>query len=248
MKDGSFQPGAARFQTTSWSLVLQTGKPGAEPERRAALEMLCQRYWYPLYFFIRRKGYPHSDAQDLVQSFFEQMLAAEVFEKAEASRGRFRTFLLTCLDRHLQQAVRKASTQRRGGGIIHLPLETGEMEKRYEAEPVALEMSIEKWFDRQWAQEVIRTVMQRLQEEFDAANKGRLFAALQPFLVQDRGETSYHEVAMRLGIGVNAVRTAIHRFRQRYARVFREEIAATVERPEEVDEEIRELLTALEPH
>lgn len=241
--DPPTQPAHA-FRTTHWSMIL-TLREGSDEERRAALETLARQYWYPLYFFIRRKGRSHEDAQDLAQGFFETMLARDSFEVADAARGRFRTFLLTCLDHYLKNEWRNARAQRRGGGCTVISLDDDDVRNRYENEPESPDLPADKAFDRKWAETVIASVLARMERDFSEAGKGEQFEAFKPFLVDEKGAVSYEAVAERLGMGVSATRTAIHRFRQRYARCFREVISDTVESPDDVEAEMRDLFAAL---
>lgn len=218
---------------------------GSEDDRRAALEALCQQYWYPLYAFIRRKGKSHEDAQDLAQGFFERMLARDSFKVADEDRGRFRNFLLKSLDRYIQNQWRHDQAQCRGGGITVIRLDAEDARERFAQEPEAADLPADKAYDKLWAETVISKVMERLEREFRAAQKIDQFEAFKPFLVDEKGTVPYSEVAANLGMGVNTVRTAIHRFRHRYARCFRDEIAETVENEEDVENEIMELLAAL---
>src|SRR6478735_8393180 len=94
---------APLFTTTHWSVVLAAGheKSGAT---REALENLCRIYWYPLYVFVRRQGHGSQDAQDLTQDFFGHLIGNERLAAARPEKGRFRSFLLTCLKHFLADA------------------------------------------------------------------------------------------------------------------------------------------------
>src|SRR5262245_29808107 len=107
--------GGSIFRTTHWSVVLAAGRTD-EPDSHAALERLCEIYWYPLYCCVRRKGYSPEDAQDLTQAFFSRMLAGNKMALADPERGRFRTFLLRSLENFLRSRYRDATAQKRGGG------------------------------------------------------------------------------------------------------------------------------------
>lgn len=240
----NIEPSSA--QTTQWSLVLGL-KEGSEDDRAHALEELCQRYWFPVYTFIRRQGHEHPDAQDHTQSFFASMLSREAFQLADQKRGKFRTFLFTCLQRHLQQDWRHSQAQRRKPNQELLSLDFEEGKSLYQLEADDSNLTPDQAWDRKWAQSVVQRVLNQLQEEFQAADKLPLFNAIKPFLTTDKGEVSYQEVADQLNMGLNSVRTAIFRLRQKYARTFRNEIAQTVGEEKDIDEEIRDLLTSLAP-
>src|ERR1051325_5907301 len=89
-------PGASQFPTTRWTLVVAAGDPRRK-EARSALVSLCENYWYPLYAYLRRRGYPADQAQDLTQEFFTRVLEGRYLDRADPEKGRFRCFLLTSL-------------------------------------------------------------------------------------------------------------------------------------------------------
>src|SRR4030095_3369428 len=91
---GDQLPHRPAFVTTHWSVVLMAGRTDT-PRTQAALENLCQTYWYPLYAYGRRWGHSPEDAQDLPQGFFARLLERQWLARADQSKGRFRTFLLT---------------------------------------------------------------------------------------------------------------------------------------------------------
>jgi len=232
--------------TTQWSLVLGL-RQGSEDDRAHALEELCKRYWLPVYSFIRRQGHDHLDAQDHTQSFFATMLSREAFQLADQERGKFRSFLFTCLQRHLQQDWRRNQAQKRNHDQPLLSLDFEEGQSLYQLAPDDSALSPDQAWNRKWAQSVIQQVMDRLQDEFQAAGKLDLFHAIKPFLTTDKGEVSYQKIADQLNMGLNSLRTAIFRLRQKYARTFRNEIAQTVGEENDIDEEIRDLLASLAP-
>ena len=236
------QPNA--FKTTQWSMVLRL-KASDDEVRAKELENLCRRYWYPVYSFIRSKKYNHSDAEDLSQSFFAVMLNKDVFLLADSSKGRFRTFLLTCLTRHLQQNHRKAQAQMRNPGEPVLSLDFDLGYQRFESMVEDPSLPPDKAWDRQWAQSVIRHVIRRLEKDFRDSGRINEYNAFRPFLTADKGEVTYKEVAVELSVGINTAKTSIYRFRQKYARFFREEIEQTIGDDEDIEEEIKALLTSL---
>jgi RNA polymerase sigma-70 factor (ECF subfamily) len=231
------------FWTTHWSQVLLAGQPDSTRARQA-LGNLCQRYWYPLYVFVRRQGQGPEDAQDLVQGFFARLLEKNYLKNADPERGRFRTFLLVALRRFMANEWDRANRLKRGGGRAIVSLDEQDTEERYKAEAVD-EMSPEKAYERQWATVVLRRVLEQLEEEFSSAGKERLFTELSTYLGGEPGAGSYAEIAARLGMTEGALKVAVHRLRQRYRELLRMEIANTVASPEEIDDEIRELFAAL---
>src|SRR5262249_34954448 len=91
--DETSESSTRRFPTTHWSRIAEA-RDLAAPEARDALASLCRAYWYPLYLFIRRRGYQADEARDLVQEYFVRLLDGPVLDAADRSKGRFRTFLI----------------------------------------------------------------------------------------------------------------------------------------------------------
>jgi len=204
------------------------------------MERLCQSYWYPLYAFVRRKGRSHEDASDLTQSFFARFLEKDFLGSVEAKLGKFRTFLLTSMTHFLANEWDKSQAQRRGGGQRIISLDAATAEERYDLEPVD-HLTPEVLFDRRWAEALMKAVLDRLAGEMDKTR----FEILKGFLLDDRGTISYETAASHLGISVTAVTSAIHRMRARYRALLFEEVANTVDDPADVQQELRDLLTAL---
>lgn len=244
--DDSSPPGVAAgrdFRTTHWSLVLAAGAP-SETSSDLALEQLCRTYWYPVFAYVRRRGFRPEDAQDLTQGFFARLLEKDWLKEADSSKGRFRTFLLTLLTRFLANEHERTQAQKRGGRIDFVALDAATAEARYALEPRE-ESTPETEFSRRWADALMGRVLDRLRAEFDGAGRAGRFDELKVFLLAPKGETSYAEVARRLGMSESAVTSGIFRLRQRYAVLLREEIRSTVRDESEVEEEIRHLLGVL---
>ncbi len=232
-----------QFLSTRWSVVLAAGG-SSEPDAQAALAELCRCYWFPLYSYVRRRV-PHADeAQDLIQEFFTHLLEKNTIAVADQQRGRFRAFLLTALRNFLANEWTKSQTRRRGGGhrVWQLDLESGE--SLIKNEPLDV-LTPEKLFDRRWAETLLKVVMNQLQDEFERLGKSDYFDQLKPFLTSGRREVRYEPVARQLGISEGAAMVAAHRMRRRFRDLLRAEIAQTVPRPEEVDDEIHDLFKAL---
>lgn len=236
-------PGPEEFATTHWSLVVAAKPDEANRSRaRRALEELCRAYWYPLYAFVRNRGYSSSDAQDLTQSFFARLIETAGFASADPERGRFRSYLLGAMKHFLANQWHRAQAHKRGGGVTFLELDALDPEARYALEP-AQSTDPDTGFDRQWAQESIARAMEKLRAESEASGKGELFEALKGSLTGE--EPARSETAARLGMTVGAVKVAVHRLRQRYREILRAEIAETVTDPSDVDDEMCHLVDAL---
>ncbi len=230
----------ARFHTTRWSLVRAAGAGGGS---REALEELCRVYWYPLYAFVRRAGHAPEDARDLVQGFFARFLARNYLAVVEES-ARFRSYLLGALRHHLTNERQRSRAQKRGGGRQVLSLELERAEDRYRREPVD-PVTPESLYARKWALTVLERVLQSLELEQRERGRGAVFEGLRPFLVADDTGETLSVAARALGLTENAARVAVHRLRGRYRELLLAEVARTVDRPQDVEDELRELLEAL---
>jgi RNA polymerase sigma-70 factor (ECF subfamily) len=208
------------------------------------LENLCRAYWGPLYAYVRRRGYGVEDAQDLTQAFFGRLLERRWLACAEREKGRFRTFLLTAMERFLANEWDKARALKRGGGQVLVPIQLDMAETRYGVDPRDTRTP-EQAFEYRWAVTLLEEVLNRLETEFQARGQAETFAILKPCLVGDRAAQPYTELAARLGIREGAVKVAVHRLRRRYKELLRAEIAETVAAPEEVDSEMRHLFEIL---
>jgi DNA-directed RNA polymerase specialized sigma24 family protein len=231
------------FTTTHWSVVLAAGQ-GDSPQAAEALERLCAGYWHPLYAFVRRQGCSPPDAEDRLQTFFACLLEKHYLNEVDRSKGRFRSFLLAALKHFLANEWDRARAQKRGGQIQFLSLEGELAEGRYSEEPAA-EVTPERVYEKQWACVLLERVMERLEQDFNEAGKGHLFAALKGFLVGDRPSVSYAALAAKFETTEAALKMKVQRMRYRYQRLLREEIAQTVASPEEVEDEIRYLFSVL---
>ena len=231
------------FATTHWSLVLRAGQ-GGDAAAEASLAALCERYWFPVYAYTRRRGYDAHQAQDLTQEFFVRILEKNVLAAASPERGRFRSFLLTSAKNFLANAWDREQAEKRGGGRRPLSFDAAAGESRLALDP-ADHLTPDKVFERQWALTLLETVVARVQEEFALAGKERHFALLKGALSGERAFSSYAAAAAELGVSEGAARQAAHRLRKRYRELLRQEIAHTVADPSDVDEEIRSLFQAL---
>ncbi len=231
------------FPTTHWSVVLRAGEAGG-PQGVSALEELCRAYWYPLYAFVRRKGYSAEDAQDLVQQFFVQLLRYDVFGKAEPGHGKLRSYLLACLRNFLTVEWQRATAQKRGGGRPVIPISELEAEEHYCRE-LADEVTPESLFERAWAVTVLDRVCAQLRQDYEAAGQGDRFRLLEDFLLGEAGQRTYAQAAQALGATESAVKSELHRLRARFRLLLRGEIAQTVNHQADIDEEIRALVNAI---
>ena len=241
---GSEAKPAGHFVTTRWSQVVAAGRPTDSTHARAALEQLCQTYWYPIYAYVRRHGHAPHDAQDLTQAFFARLLERNALGAADRERGRFRSFLLATLKNFLRDEWDKLRAQKRGGGQAVISLDAGDAESRYALEP-ADTLTADRIFERRWAMLLLDRALERLRAEHEATGKRAQFEALKASLAGARESQPYSELAAKLGLSEGAVKVAVHRLRQRYREVIRTEIAETVASEAEVEAELKHLMAAL---
>src|SRR5262245_33809514 len=233
-----------QFHTTHWSIVLACAGQNDTAQARDALGKLFQTYWYPLYAYVRRRGYGEHDAEDLVQAFCLHLQEKQALAKADPQRGKFRTFLLTSLQNFLANQQARSRAQKRGGGRELIFLDSEEARARYRLEPVD-RLTPEAIFDTRWAHAVLEETLAGLRADFVEKGKERLFDGLASFLSADEPVDSYQQAAMRLGLPLSAIKTTVHRLRQEYRAKLREEIARTVSAPNEIDDELRHLRKVL---
>jgi RNA polymerase sigma factor (sigma-70 family) len=238
--------GTGRFPTTRLGLVFAAAARDGRDASGEAMETLCRLYWYPLYAFIRRQGNSVEEAQDLTQAFIVYLLEKNTLRRFRQERGRFRTFLLTCLKHFLANEREFRRAARRGGGAPHVPFDlgVGTAESRYRLEGRDA-LTPERIFEKRWALEVLDQAATRLREEFVRADKSEHFDRFRAYLTGADARTPYRQLALEAGMTEGAVRVAIHRLRQRYHQALREVIALTVRDPNEVGAEVRHLIAAI---
>lgn len=215
------------FATTRWSQVV-----AAAGHDRAALSWLCERYWEPLRAHLRRRGVGEHAAEDMTQDFFAAMLDGSLIQRADPARGRFRTFLLACLEHHLGRSREREMALKRGGGVA--------MEAF--TDPLAPESDPAGGFYRAWAETLLERVRDRLRAEGDVRT-----LRLEAFLTANGDSAAYGAAGAELGLSEGAVRVTVHRMRTRFREVLRAEVAETLAdpTPAAIDAEIGDLLAAL---
>jgi RNA polymerase sigma factor (sigma-70 family) len=234
---------ALGFQTTHWTVVLAAREKGG-PAEREALASLCSTYWYPLYAFIRRQGSAPHEAEDLTQEFFYRFLERQALESVRPDAGKFRSFLLSCLKNFLANERERANAQRRGRGQSLVSLDSRDAETRYSLD-LADKLTPEDVFDRRWAFAVLENTMKELEREYSAAEKRELFENLRGFLPGGQANISRTELAAKRGVSAGAIDVSVHRLRQRFGSLLREQVSQTVSSEAEVDEEIRYLISVI---
>jgi RNA polymerase sigma factor (sigma-70 family) len=222
-------------------MVVAAGDPQRK-DAQSALVALCENYWYPLYAYLRRRGYAADQAQDLTQDFFIRLLEGRYLDRVDPEKGRFRSFLLSSLKFFVADEQDRQRAQKRGGGAV-VSLEFPSGEERYQREP-AHDETPERMFERRWALAVLDRVVEKLRAEFVRHGRPEHFERLKVFLL-GHSDAPYAAMAREMNTSEGALKVAIHRLRKRYRELFRQEIADLVADPAEVESELRYLATVL---
>src|SRR5262249_50584727 len=223
------------FDSTQWSLVRPAA--GSDPNTAsAALADLCCQYWYPIYAYVRPKVGAADLAEDLTQSFFAHLLEAGALTSVEPGHGKFRAYLLACCNHFLSNEHARANALKRGGGRSIIPLNPEDADHQFRLEP-ADQYTAERLFDRRWPLALLEAPLRDVEEAYRGAGNSDLFARLKPTLTASGDVPKYAEVAVAVGMTQGAVKKAAQRLRQQYGEKLRRRIAATVDGPDQVDDE-----------
>jgi RNA polymerase sigma factor (sigma-70 family) len=240
--------GPAPFSTTRWSLVLGGARPEDTEAAQTALAELCRIYWRPIYAYICRRGYSIHDAEDLTQDFFVMILEKNWLQHADPERGRFRSLLLRSVQNFVGHESEKRRTQKRGGKVNFVSWDewTAEAPSRVMIAGETLQTaSPDHVFDLRWALTVVERALQRLRAECEGKGKAELFDALNSYLTSDPSEISYSSLGKVLGVSEPTIKKQLHNLRRRYRWLIHHEVAHTVGKPDEIEDEVRHLCKAL---
>jgi RNA polymerase sigma factor (sigma-70 family) len=229
------------FPATRWSLIQQVRTAG-EDEAGAALDKLCRTYWRPLYAYARWWGAPQEEAPDLVQGFLGSFISRGDLIRSSPEKGRFRAYLLGAFQNHLVSERRREQAAKRGGGRAILSLEDAQSEESWRAQATA-EMGPQEAYDRRWAEEVMRQALARVEQDYQRAGSEKIYTVLLPALMSHGDD--FASMGKRMGVSAGGARSAMHRMRQKLREALRGEIAETVANSEDLEDEMRYLLTLL---
>jgi RNA polymerase sigma factor (sigma-70 family) len=236
---------ASPFPLTRWSLVV-SARDQRTPEARKALEEICKLYWSPVYAYVRRRGNPPADTEDLTQGFFADILSKESLRSVTSEKGRLRTFLLSAISRYVASEYRRATADKRGGRAQNLPFDCGLVEAGFVSEP-GHSITPELEFERQWALRLLAATLETTRLDYEASEQQSVFEELKGLIALDKTTESYAAVGKHLGMSEGAVKVAAHRLRTRYRNNLRKIVAETVECQSEIDEEIQHLFGVFRP-
>jgi RNA polymerase sigma-70 factor (ECF subfamily) len=232
-----------QFPSTSWSTIL-TACDAEHADFDAALAELCGAYWYPLYAYARRLGYSPDAARDCTQGYFTKLLEKRYLQDAQEERGRFRSFLLVSFRHYLSNERALERAVKRGSGAPLLPIDMETAEGRYALEPRD-DLTPERLFERRWAVMLLDGALADVQREYESAGSSSFFSVAKTYLSGETGAAPYSTAAGALGISAGAFKVAVHRLRRRFREAVRRRIAATVQQPEQIEEELRFLFRAI---
>lgn len=240
---GENSPQHEQFPKTRWSVLLAARDRKDDARAAAALDELCRAYWFPLYVYVRRRGYSPQDAEDLTQGYFAALIEKDYLADADRERGKLRSFLLLTLKHYIADEWTKASALKRGSGKPPISIDAA-AEERYALEPID-EQSPDRLYEKRWALTLLDNVLHQLRADYEASGQLVLFETLKKFLSWNSGREAYRDIASHLGMKENAVRVAIFRLRRRYGDLLRAQVADTVTKPDEVPSELDYLLSIL---
>lgn len=237
------------FGSTHWSVIAAAGDSSSDSQASGvALAQLCETYWPPLYTYVRARGYPRHDAQDLTQAFFAHLIERRIYTRTDRRKGKFRAFLLAALKNFLSDARDREQALKRGGGCDFLPLDEAKAEaaESWLTRQGLPDSAGDHLFERNWAETLVRTALERVAESYRTEGKQSLFDSLRVFLTIGAAPLpTYAELATRLAIAESTLRSHVTRLRARYRAELRAEVRRTVNTDAQVDAELRELLHAL---
>ena len=234
---GTLQAGGAPFATTHWSVIA-----GSAADDKL-LAQLCHDYWPPLYTFVRRRGYSSADAQDIVQGFFAFFLKSKGYAGADRLRGKFRSFLLGSLKHYMSDVWDRERALKRGGGheFVLLDEQIEAVERVWSRAPSLDAMEEDRLYEQQWANSLVSHALVRLEAEFATDAKRELFCELKPFLSGGSTLPKQEEIATRLSMPIETLRSHLSRLRARYRELLRQEVARTLSPADDIDEELHHL-------
>ncbi len=231
------------FLTTHWSLI--EGIREHQDKDRSLIGLLLERYWKPVYCYLRRKGYPNEEAKDLTQAFFHEIvLIRPLVERADPTKGRFRSFLLHALDQFIIDQKRKESARRHIPRDKLVPLDIADLPELPE---MVLERSPEDCFAYAWKSELLDRTLAQVQADCEREGLQThwcLFRdkVLRPTLGDSESETM-KVVAARYGIESES--TAFNMLltvKRRFKAALRMNLRSTVLAEEDIDDEWQEIL------
>jgi DNA-directed RNA polymerase specialized sigma24 family protein len=235
------------FPTTHWSMLAAVCGEMTDAHR-AVLNLLIQRYWKPVYCYLRRRGYANETAKDLTQEFFTTSLTKSLFGRASSAKGRFRTFLLACLDNFLKNARRAEHARRRRPpmGVIALDDLIGKDDMRFEPSDHDTPQAA---FERAWGSSLLIRVAEGLERECQEAGRMPEYDLFCRRILQPAMEgieaPGLSGLAQELGLTEKQAANRLVTARRAFQRLLREEIRTFASSEDDVAAEVRDLFQFL---
>jgi RNA polymerase sigma factor (sigma-70 family) len=236
--------GDGRFPATRWSLV-DAARTGNAAERTRALETLCAAYWRPVYKYVRlRWSRSASDAQDLTQGFFAELLERELLGKFDPGKSRLRTYLRLCVDSFVMNEDKAARRQKRGGNFLQVELDfagaEGELgSAAIDGAAIPLPESLEEFFEKEWLRSLFTLAVESLRKMCEERGREKTFHLFEAYDLDGNDKISYEQLAREFGIGVTEVTNALAWARREFRRIALERLREICGSKEEFQREAR---------
>jgi RNA polymerase sigma factor (sigma-70 family) len=238
-----------RFPATRGSVIAGVRSEN-NAERRRALDTLCEAYWKPVYKYVRlRWNRAASDAQDLTQGFFAEMLERDLLNRFDAGKSRLRTYLRLCVDSFVMNEEKAARRQKRGGEIQHLALDfagadfaSAEAEfagTTIDAAAIASPESLEQFFEKEWVRSLFALAVEDLRELCEQQERDRAFQLFEAYDLEGDDKFSYAQLARQFGIAVTEVTNSLAWARREFRRIALERLSEICGSDDEFQREAR---------
>jgi RNA polymerase sigma-70 factor (ECF subfamily) len=227
--------------------MVQAAQDRQRPDYAAAVNRFVAGYWRPVFYFLRTKGYPLQQAEDLTQQFLLQFLERDWMVRADRQRGRFRTFLLTILIRFLSdQGPRRAPKQKQfDQRMVPVSALMREDDRQFQPPVNAAPQDV---FMQQWARALLDAVLHQLSYWCHAQGRPdwyEVFTAIH-FPPPGRERLAQQAVADKLQITRDQVRYGLETANRQFSELLRAEVAEQVGSDADIEEEIRDIQRLLE--
>jgi RNA polymerase sigma factor (sigma-70 family) len=213
-----------RFPLTRFSILEAARSPDAT-ERSRALGTLCTAYWKPVYKYVRlRWNRPASDAQDLTQGFFAEMLERQLLNRFDPAKSRLRTYLRVCVDSFILNEDKAAKRLKRGGAIPHLALDFSAAEQELggailDPASIASPDSLEEFFEKEWIRSLFALAVDDLRNLCHQKDRERSFKLFEAYDLEGDDAVSYERLASDFGIAVTDVTNSLSWARREFRRI-----------------------------
>lgn len=229
------------FPTTQWTDLALASLNG-DTTAKEALAGFFLRYREPVVRTLQRRGLAESRIEDVTQDFFLRLMESASLKRADPARGRFRQFISGALNHFLASDVRFQLRVRRGGGAAHVSLDANDAVADTTAGSAGID---EAALDRDWALTIFGRALASLAAAWSRSGKENRFQVLRCFLPGTQELITQQEAAVRMGLSDEGFRTELSRLRTQFRGLLRDEVAATVASPADIDDEMRHLRDVL---